>query len=576
LHNQYALTRFSNPDMIRYFKKGIYTLLFCLLAAGRLIAQDPQYFIYIQHEKQQPFYVKYKGKILSSSDRGYIILSELPAGPLPIAIGFPKSEAPEQQFKIKLTKDDQGFLLKRTDEKTYALYNLQTFAVTMSGSEGGENGRMQSLEQGAAAPTETASQPDTAPQAAPETGTEAATPAPPAADTNGQAMMAALRKDLDSAMAGKAEVATTTAANTNTPAAAKPAKKGSKFAETLDKVVNDDRPEDLPLEEPKAPAPAAAAAAPVAVDVSAVTLTPGEGRRNRKKRNKEREPLTEEEQALANEVLAEERKAEPLDSTAAVTTDTAAKPKEEAPKEQPVAPPADQPATDPAQAPTVAADAGVPAILPATEEATDKKAKKSKKKKDTDPQFIEFMDDSTQQRQRVAAEETTPAPAVENPDMAAVTDTTANESKREKRKKRKLAEAIEITENPNNIVKDSVDYDAPRRKDKKEAEASGLKMVNSDCEKQLDEDGFRKLLRKFVAAKDDAGMIEAFRRNTRDYCLETAQIKRLAQLVNTDEYRYQLLDMAYPKAYDSEKYASLSDLLVDSYYQGRFKAMLHK
>ena len=562
--------------MIRYFKKGIYTLLFCLLAAGRLIAQDPQYFIYIQHEKQQPFYVKYKGKILSSSDRGYIILSELPAGPLPIAIGFPKSEAPEQQFKIKLTKDDQGFLLKRTDEKTYALYNLQTFAVTMSGSEGGENGRMQSLEQGAAAPTETASQPDTAPQTAPETGTEAATPAPPAADTNGQAMMAALKKDLDSAMAGKAEVATTTAANTNTPAAAKPAKKGSKFAETLDKVVNDDRPEDLPLEEPKTPAPVAAAAAPVAVDVSAVTLTPGEGRRNRKKRNKEREPLTEEEQALANEVLAEERKAEPLDSTAAVTTDTAAKPKEEAPKEQPVAPPADQPATDPAQAPTVAADAGVPAILPATEEATDKKIKKSKKKKDTDPQFIEFMDDSTQQRQRVAVEETTPAPAVENPDMAAVTDTTASESKREKRKKRKLAEAIEITENPNNIVKDSVDYDAPRRKDKKEAEASGLKMVNSDCEKQLDEDGFRKLLRKFVAAKDDAGMIEAFRRNTRDYCLETAQIKRLAQLVNTDEYRYQLLDLAYPKAYDSEKYASLSDLLVDSYYQGRFKAMLHK
>jgi Domain of unknown function (DUF4476) len=579
LHNQYALTRFSNPDMIRYFKKGIYTLLFCLLAAGRLIAQDPQYFIYIQHEKQQPFYVKYKGKILSSSDRGYIILSELPAGTLPVAIGFPKSEAPEQQFKLKLTKDDQGFLLKRTDEKTYALYNLQTFAVTMSGSEGGENGRLQSLEQGAAASTDAASQPDTAPQAASETGAEAATPAPPAADTNGQAMMAALKKDLDSAMAGKAEVsATTTAADTNTPAAAKPVKKGSKFAETLDKVVNDDRPEDLPLEEPKAPAPAAAAATPVAVDVSAVTLDSGDGRRNRRKRNKDREPLTNEEQALLQNVLADERKNEALDSAAAVNTDTTAKPKEEAPKEQPVAAPADQPLTDPAPVttPTVAADASVPAILPATEDAADKKAKKSKKKKDTDPQFIEFMDDSTQQRQRVAVEETTPAPAVENPDIAVVTDTTASESKREKRKKRKLAEAIEITENPNNIVKDSVDYDAPRRKDKKEAEASGLKMVNSDCAKQLDEDGFRKLLRKFVAAKDDAGMIEAFRRNTRDYCLETAQIKRLAQLVNTDEYRYQLLDMAYPKAYDSEKYASLSDLLVDSYYQGRFKAMLHK
>lgn len=557
MHNQHALTRFSNPDMIRYFKKGIYTLLFCLLAAGRLIAQDPQYFIYIQHEKQQPFYVKYKGKILSSSDRGYIILSELPAGSLPVAIGFPKSDAPEQQFKIKLGKDDQGFLLKRTDEKTYALYNLQTFAVTMAGSEGGENGRMQALDQStAAAPTEAVAQPDTAPGTAAET----ATPAPPAADTNGQAMMAALKKDLDSAMAGKAEVSTTTAA------AAKPVKKTNKFAESLDKVVNDDRPEDIPLEEPKAPAPApAAAAAPVAVDVSGVTLTSGEGRRNRKKRNKDREPLTEEEQALANEVLAEERKAASMDSTIAET-----------PKEQPVAPPADQPFTDPAQAPTVAADASVPATLPATEEATEKKPKRSKKKKDTDPQFIEFMDDSTQQRVAVEAEANMPAPAVENPDMAAVTDTTARESKREKRKKRKLAEAIEITENPNNIVKDSVDYDAPRRRDKKDADAAGLKMVNSDCEKQLDDDSFRKLLRKFVAAKDDAGMVEAFRRNTRGYCLETGQIKRLAQLINTDEYRYQLLDMAYPKAYDSDKYASLSDLLGDSYYQGRFKAMLHK
>jgi hypothetical protein len=552
--------------MIRYFKIGIYTLLFCLLAAGRLIAQDPQYFIYIQHEKQQPFYVKYKGKILSSSDRGYIILAELPAGSLPIAIGFPKSDAPEQQFKIKVGKNDQGFLLKRTDEKTYALYNLQTFAVTMAGSEGEENGRMQSLEQTAATPTEAAPQTDSAPQTAPETAAADLAPAPPAADTNGQAMMAALKKDLDSAMAGKADVSTTTAA----APAPKPVKKNSKFAETLDKVVDDDRPDDISLEEPKAPAPApaAGAAAPVAIDVSAVTLTPGESRRNRRKRNKDREPLTEEEQSLAQQVLAEERKNEPQDSTLTEA---------QAPKETPIAPPADQPVTDPAQTPAVAADATAPAVLPATEASEEKKPKRSKKKKDTDPQFIEFMDDSTQQRvTEPATEATTPAPAVENPDMVAVTDTTTKESKREKRKKRKLLDSVEITENPNNIVKDSVDYDSPRRKEKTEAEAGQLKMINSDCEKQLDDEGFRKLLRRFVAAKDDEGMIAAFRRYTRGYCLETAQVRRLAQLMNTDEYRYQLLDLAYSRVYDSEKYASLSDLLVDGYYQGRFKAMLHK
>lgn len=566
MHNHNALTRFSIPDMIRYFKIGIYTLLFCLLAAGRLIAQDPQYFIYIQHEKQQPFYVKYKGKILSSSDRGYIILAELPAGSLPIAIGFPKSDAPEQQFKIKVGKNDQGFLLKRTDEKTYALYNLQTFAVTMAGSEGGENGRMQSLDQSAAASTEAAPQGDSAPQTAPETAAADLAPAPPAADTNGQAMMAALKKDLDSAMAGKADVSTTTAA----APAPRPVRKTSKFAETLDKVVDDDRPDDISLEEPKAaaPAPAAGAAAPVAVDVSAVTLTPGEGRKNRRKRNKDREPLTEEEQTLAQQVLAEERRNEPQDSPLTEA---------QAPKETPIAPPADQPVTDPAQIPAVAADATAPAVSPAMEANEEKKPKRSKKKKDTDPQFIEFMDDSTQQRvTEPATEAATPAPAVENPDMAAVTDTTTKESKREKRKKRKLLESVEITENPNNIVKDSVDYDAPRRKEKTEGETGQLKMINSDCEKQLDDEGFRKLLRRFVAAKDDEGMIAAFRRYTRGYCLETAQVRRLAQLMNTDEYRYQLLDLAYSRVYDSEKYASLSDLLVDGYYQGRFKAMLHK
>lgn len=566
MHNHNALTRFSIPDMIRYFKIGIYTLLFFLFAAGRLIAQGQQYFIYIQHEKQQPFYVKYKGKILSSSDRGYIILAELPAGSLPIAIGFPKSDAPEQQFKVKVGKDDQGFLLKRTDEKTYALYNLQTFAVTMAGSEGGENGRMQSLEQSAAAATEATLQTDSAPQTAPETAAADLAQAPPAADTNGQAMMAALKKDLDAVMAGKAEVTTTTAA----APAPRPARKTSKFAETLDKVVDDDRPDDISLEEPKVPAPAAAAkaAAPVAVDVSAVTLTPGEGRKNRRKRNKDREPLTKEEQALAQQVLAEERKNEPQDSTVTTT---------EGPGETPIAPPADQPVTDPAQTPVIAADATAPAVLPPTEATEEKKPRKSKKKKDTDPQFIEFIDDSTRQSvTELATEEATSAPAVENPDMAVVTDTTTKASKREKRKKRKLLESVEITENPNNIVKDSVDYNAPKRKSKTEAETGQLKMINSDCEKQLDDEGFRKLLRRFVAARDDEGMIEAFRRSTRGYCLETAQVRRLAQLMNTDEYRYQLLDLAYPKVYDSEKYASLSDLLVDGYYQGRFKAMLHK
>ncbi|HEU4554315.1 MAG TPA: DUF4476 domain-containing protein, partial [Chitinophaga sp.] len=69
-------------------------MLLGFLMAGQLFAQEKQYFVYIQNEKPQPFYVKYNGKVLSSSERGYIILSELPAGTMPITVGFPRNEAP--------------------------------------------------------------------------------------------------------------------------------------------------------------------------------------------------------------------------------------------------------------------------------------------------------------------------------------------------------------------------------------------------------------------------------------------------------------------------------------------------
>lgn len=544
-------------------------LLLSLLVAGKIVAQDPQYFVYIQHEKSQPFYVKYKGKLLSSSERGYIILSELPAGTLPITIGFPKNEAPEQEFKVRLGKNDQGFLLKKTDEKSFALYNLQTFAVTMAGSEGGENGRLQALD-------DTAGVGDTAaqPMAGTETAAETVTPAPPAEaapapDTSGTAMMAALKKDLDSVMAGKADVS-------NVP---KPEKKTNKFAETLDKVVSDDRPDDILLEQPAAAAPAAGAAVTGAAVDAGVTAaaTAGESKKARRKRNKDKDraPLTEEEQALLKDVLAEEKKTGEADSL------TAAAPVSD-PGSETTAASQVGPATDSSRAEIVSIElekVDLPPV-PATEEQPAKRSKKSKRKKSNDPEFIEFMDDSTQERVSVPATETAVAPVAETPADVTVSpaeaDTTAAESRKAKRKKRKLADIVDVNaDNPNNIVTENVDYDAPAKRAEKKSKDE-LKMINSDCENMMDDAGFRKLLRKFASAKDDEGMIEAFRRNTRGYCLETDQIRKLAQLMSKDEYRYQLLDMAYPKAYDSERYAGLSDLLSDSYYQGRFKAMLHK
>lgn len=540
-------------------------MLLCLLAAGRLFAQEQQYFVYIQNEKPQPFYVKYNGKVLSSSDRGYIIIAELPAGTTPITVGFPKNEAPEQQFQVKLGKNDQGYLLKQTDEKNFALYNLQTFSVTKANTaeKAPEQPVAAAGGEMAAALTDT----NTTPAAPVATETPAAT-----ADTTGQAMMAALRKDLDTALGGKAEI-------TTTGKAAPPKKAGNKFAETLDKVVHDDRPEEIAVEAPPAAAPAAAAATGAVVDASGVVLTP-EPKKNRRKRKQERAALTDEEQALLKQVMDDEHKAAQADSAA--TADAPA-----APTETPAAPVNTEATTQPvAAAETPVTDTAAVVV----NEETPKKARKAKKKKSSDPEFIEFMDDSTGQRSSVPATETAAAPPAAKESAAEVAAPAANAAapaitdasavtletpKVSKKKKRKLAELADAEERPNNIVTDSVDYSAPVRKEKA-AKEEGVKMINSDCANTMDETAFRKLLRKFVSAKDDDGMIATFQRNTRGYCLETAQVKRLAQLVGTDEYRYRLLDMAYPKVYDSEKFADLGSLLIDNYYQSRFKAMLRK
>ena len=539
-------------------------MLLCLLAAGQLFAQEQQYFVYIQNEKPQPFYVKYNGKVLSSSDRGYIIIAELPAGTTPLTVGFPKNEAPEQQFQVKLGKNDQGYLLKQTDEKNFALYNLQTFSVTKANTADKAPEQPVAAAGGemAAALTDT----NTTPAAPVATETPAAT-----GDTTGQAMMAALRKDLDTALGGKAEI-------TTTGKAAPPKKANNKFAETLDKVVHDDRPEEIAVEAPPAAAPAAVAATGAVVDASGVVLTP-EPKKNRRKRKQERAALTDEEQALLKQVMDDEHKAAQADSAATVDAPAAA------PAEIPAAPANTEAATQP----VAAAETPVTDTAAVVKDEAPKKARKGKKKKSSDPEFIEFMDDSTGQRSSVPATEAAAAPAAKetvadvaapaaNAAAPAVTDASAvtlETPKVSKKKKRKLAELADAEERPNNIVTDSVDYAAPVRKEKA-AKEEGVKMINSDCANTMDETAFRKLLRKFVSAKDDDGMITTFQRNTRGYCLETAQVKRLAQLVGTDEYRYRLLDMAYPKVYDSEKFADLSSLLIDNYYQSRFKAMLRK
>ena len=109
-------------------------LLLCLLFSLAVFAASSQkvYFVYIQTESDQPFFVKMNDKIHSSTGSGYIILPKLIDSSYNFSIGFPQSKWPEQNFNVVVNKKDHGYLLKNFNEKGWGLFDLQTLGIQMA------------------------------------------------------------------------------------------------------------------------------------------------------------------------------------------------------------------------------------------------------------------------------------------------------------------------------------------------------------------------------------------------------------------------------------------------------------
>ena len=92
------------------------------------------YFVYLQSENEQTFYVKMNATIRSSSASGYLILSKLRDTTYNFTVGFPQNKWPEQSFSVSINKKDHGYLLKNFGEKGWGLFDLQTLTVQMAAS----------------------------------------------------------------------------------------------------------------------------------------------------------------------------------------------------------------------------------------------------------------------------------------------------------------------------------------------------------------------------------------------------------------------------------------------------------
>ncbi len=90
------------------------------------------YFVYLQTDNDQPFYVRINEKVYSSTSSGYLILSKLKDSTYNFKIGFPQEKWPVQSFKVDMGGKDRGFQLKNFPDKGWALVDLQTLSIQMS------------------------------------------------------------------------------------------------------------------------------------------------------------------------------------------------------------------------------------------------------------------------------------------------------------------------------------------------------------------------------------------------------------------------------------------------------------
>ena len=106
---------------------------------------------------------------------------------------------------------------------------------------------------------------------------------------------------------------------------------------------------------------------------------------------------------------------------------------------------------------------------------------------------------------------------------------------------------------------------------------SQMVMSNSDCRQLAGEDFFQKIRRKMASRSDDESMFHLAQKYfSGGTCFSTQQIQSLTYLFMTDEYKYKFLELAYPHAYDGNRFSSLIKVLGNDYYRGRFKAMVRQ
>ncbi|MBS1587091.1 MAG: DUF4476 domain-containing protein [Bacteroidetes bacterium] len=101
-----------------------FLLLFSALASYPALSQQFSY-VYIQGDKQTPFYVKLEGQMQPRYGKNYSIISQLAPGIVNIEILFQQNIYPPQHFAIKVPENGSRAFLLNKKGNSFSLYDLQ-------------------------------------------------------------------------------------------------------------------------------------------------------------------------------------------------------------------------------------------------------------------------------------------------------------------------------------------------------------------------------------------------------------------------------------------------------------------
>lgn len=88
-----------------------------------------KYFVYLQTEPAQPFYIKINGQRIEANSSGYLILPQLKDGDYRLVVGFQDNKTPEMTFRFKIDSKDKGYLIKNFGADGWSLFDLQSMDV---------------------------------------------------------------------------------------------------------------------------------------------------------------------------------------------------------------------------------------------------------------------------------------------------------------------------------------------------------------------------------------------------------------------------------------------------------------